>query len=231
MINNSSEKSIWVVRHGFRIDFTTPGWAETAENPYNPPLDPVGLKQAEETAERLVNEDIQYIFASPFYRTLQTASKIAEKKGLKFNIEPGFSEWLKSEEFTYMPDLYSSEDLLKDFPLINTDYQAMGSAEYPESRSDLDERTEKVLKKITDKYKSNILIISHGSPIKSIYKALTSIVPEDYQPMCSVTKFCYNSGCWTPDIDADSSHLTSPDTTHRAFYRERGSNYGDGKDI
>lgn len=225
MINNNSEKSIWVVRHGFRIDFTCPGWVENAENPYNPPLDPAGLIQAEETAERLKNEDIQYIFASPFYRTLQTANAFAEKAGIKFNVEKGFSEWLQGDEFKNTPVLSSAIEAAEEFSLINTDYKSLGSFEYPESRADLDFRVDETLKKIIDKYKSNILIISHGSPIKSIYKSLTGSVPEDYQPMCSVTKFGYSSNGWEIEIDAESSHLSTPDNTNRAFYRERGANY------
>ena len=217
------DKILWVVRHGLRIDFTTPGWTDTAENPYNPPLDSKGLMQAEETAERLKNEKIDHIFVSPFIRTLQTASAIAEKKGMKFNVETGFSEWLKDSEFSYMPDLYSIEYLSKKFPLINQDYKSMSSTSYPETRDDLDGRTEDALEKIFDKYDGSILVISHGSPIKSIYKSLINIFPEDYQPMCSVSMFKCNSNGWNLEIDSDSSHLSIPDVTKRAFYAERNS--------
>ena len=221
LTENKKEKILWVVRHGLRIDFTSPEWVKTAENPYNPPLDPKGITQAEETAERLRNEKIDYIFSSPFIRTLQTASAVAEKKGLTFNVEPGFSEWLKSSEFRYMPDLYSMDYLSEKFPLINPDYKSMVSASYPESQNNLDTRTDTALEKIFDKYDGSILVISHGSPIKSIYKSLIRTVPEDYQPMCSVSMFRFDSGEWKLEIDSDSSHLTIPDVTGRAFYAEK----------
>ena len=223
MAETKKERKLWVVRHGLRIDFTTPGWTDTAENPYNPPLDSKGLTQAEETAERLKNEKIDYIFTSPFIRTLQTASAVAEKKGMSFNIEKGLSEWLKSSEFPYMPDLYSTDYLAEQFPLIDRNYKSMASAGYPESREDLDARTEDALLKIFDKYDGSILVISHGSPIKSIYKALINVFPEDYQPMCSVSMFRYSSDGWNLEIDSDSSHLSIADVTNRAFYAERGS--------
>ena len=229
MKDNTSEKTLWVVRHGLRIDFTTPDWVKTAGNPYNPPLDPKGLEQAGETAERLMNENIKYIFSSPFYRTLQTASAVAEKLKVEICVESGFSEWLKAEEFKYMPDLYNLDDMKNEFPLINREYKSIVSAEYPESREELDERTEKALEKIIEKYKSNILIISHGSPIKSIYKSLIKTVPDDYQPMCSVSRFSFNSDKWKLEIDSDSSHLSTPDITHRAFYRERSADYENEK--
>lgn len=215
---NKSTNKIWVVRHGLRIDFTTPEWVRSAVNPYNPPLDPKGLEQASETAERLLSKNIDFIFASPFLRTLQTAEIIAEKTGIKINVEEGFSEWLKESEFKYKPDLNNLNSLNKDFPFINTDYKSIVTQSYPETREDLDTRTEKALLSIIEKYGSNILIISHGSPIKSIYKSLINKIPDEYQPMCSVTRFEYSSGDWKISIDGDSTHLTTPDITHRAFY-------------
>ncbi len=219
------EKNIWIVRHGLRVDFTDPDWVKTAENPYNPPLDEKGIKQAEETAVRLMSEQIDYIFTSPFLRTLQTANAIAEKKGMKFNVETGFSEWLKSDEFSYKPELPSPDEMAEKFPFLNTSYESVTPSAYPESRNELDKRTEKVLSEIINKYNGNILIISHGSPIKSIYKSLINVVPDDYQPMCSVSLFSLVSGEWKLEINSDSSHLTLPDITQRAFYLEKGSNY------
>ncbi len=223
MAENRKERILWVVRHGIRIDFTTPGWVDTAENPYNPPLDPKGIRQAEETALRFDNEKIDYIFASPFIRTLQTASSIAEKKGMTFNMEAGLSEWLKSSEFRFMPDLYSIDKLAREFPLLNTDYKSLGAAGYPETREDLDARTVEALEKILDKYSGSILVVSHGSPIKSIFKFLNNTVHDDYPPMCSVSKFKYDSNGWKLEIDSDSSHLSLPDVTGRAFFAEKGS--------
>ena len=223
MMDCNNVKKIWVVRHGMRMDFVDNEWVLSAEKPYNPPLAPVGLIQAEETAERLKLEDIDHIFASPFLRTLQTANALAEKKGEMINVEAGLSEWLKTREFSQMPDFYNTEDLKKQFPLINTDYKSIIYPEYPENQESLDSRTEKTLESITGKYSGSILIISHGSPIKSIFKTLTGAVPDEFQPMCSVTCFDFRNGVWEPVINGDSSHLTNPDTTRRAFYSDRAA--------
>lgn len=219
MPDNSSQKILWLVRHGLRIDFADPEWVASAENPYNPPLDPTGLEQAAETAERLKSESIEHIFVSPFLRTLQTASLVAEKSGIEIKVEAGLSEWLTPNEFDQLPDLNNPTDLLKAFPLVNADYQSLFNPDYPEDQEALNTRMSKTISGIIDKYGSNILIVSHGSPIQSIHKALLNDVPDSMQPMGSVTKLEYSSGKWNLIINGDSSHLSSPDTSQRGFWR------------
>ena len=69
---------IWIIRHGNREDFQNPGWAKTAQRPFDPALSPDGETQAKEVGRRLQDEPIHCVFASPFLRTIQTASHIAE---------------------------------------------------------------------------------------------------------------------------------------------------------
>lgn len=63
-----NDHSIWICRHGNRIDFVDPSWK--GSDPY---LSPDGIIQAKETGKRLKDENIQHIFASPFFRTVETA--------------------------------------------------------------------------------------------------------------------------------------------------------------
>lgn len=205
-----------------RIDFADPAWVETAEEPSNPPLAPVGLLQAEETARRFEKVDLEAIFVSPFRRTLQTAQLIAGPKGLPLFVEPGFFEFLKKEEFTHNPIKSGSgtAELLRDFPEIAPSYQSDISPSYPENIQNLDRRIDLTLEKICKSSYGEILIVSHGTPIKSIYRYFTGSVPEDYQPMSSVTRFDLLDGHWQLAIDGDSSHLSTADTTGKAFYAE-----------
>ena len=218
MTSSPSERTVWIVRHGLRIDFADPQWVSSSENPYNPPLHPKGLKQAEETAERLKSETIDHVFASPFLRTVQTGSAIAAKARRQLNVEAGFSEWLTSREFEHMPLLGDVSDLHKEFPSVNPDYKSTVTPDFPEDREALDARTGTALTRIFNNHFGNLLIVSHGSPIQAIHKALTGTYPDTMQPMCSVTRFDLRSGTWTLVTDADSSHLTTPDETHRTFY-------------
>ena len=223
-MNQQENKRIWIVRHGMRIDFATPSWTESAENPYNPPLAPEGLLQARETAVRFEREDLDAIFVSPFLRTLQTARFIAEKKGLPLLVEPGFSEFLKEEEFTHSPVESDLEQLRRDFPEIDPTHGSALSPRYPESVQELDRRIDSALDSIINSSLRNILIVSHGSPIKSIYRYFTGAVPGTYQPMSSVTMFDFCEGSWNLAIDGDSSHLSIADTTGKAFYAELEKN-------
>lgn len=216
-----SDINLWVVRHGYRIDFSDPHWRDTAENPYNPPLAPVGFEQAVETAERLKDEKIDYIIASPFLRTVQTANIIAERIGKKVVLEDGLSEWLTLKDFDYRPKLEKPEVLAGVYSSINLEYKSMVSPAYPEDSASLDNRINRVINKIIEKYGSNILLISHGSPIRSIFKTLVKYDGEEFPSMCSISKFNHRSGTWDLEMEDYSEHLTHPDTTRKVFYRER----------
>jgi len=218
---NDSEINLWVVRHGDRIDFSDPNWVSSAKNPYNPPLAPVGFAQAAETAERLKDEKIDYIIASPFLRTVQTANIIAEKIGIKFILDVGLSEWLTVKDFDFRPKLDDPHNLASDYPFIDPESESPANLAYPEDSEALDSRIDKVLSEIITKFGTNILLISHGSPIRSIFKTLVTYNGDGFPSMCSVSQFHYKSGKWNLEIHDDSKHLTNPDTTRAVFYRER----------
>ena len=48
----------------------------------DPPLDPVGVRQAELLADRLIHERVDAIYATSLQRTHQTAAPLAERRGL-----------------------------------------------------------------------------------------------------------------------------------------------------
>jgi broad specificity phosphatase PhoE len=54
----------------------------------DPPLTELGRQQAEELIDRLADEGIRRLIASPYRRTLETASIIAESLDLSIAIEP-----------------------------------------------------------------------------------------------------------------------------------------------
>jgi broad specificity phosphatase PhoE len=229
--DTDSDITLWVVRHGYRIDFSDPHWRTSAENPYNPPLAPVGFEQAAETGELFKSESIDHIIASPFLRTIQTANIIAEKIGKKVILEAGLSEWLTGRDFDYRPKLDDPYDLVEDYPFVDPVSGHLVHPEYPEDRFMLDRRIKKTLTGLIEKYGSNLLLISHGSPIRSIFKVLVNYEGEGYSPMCSVSKFHYQSGNWKLEINSDSDHLTHPDNTGSAFYKERWADLAKSKGL
>lgn len=51
----------------------------------DPPLDPVGVRQAELLADRLIHERVDAIYVTSLQRTHQTAAPLAERRGLDTN--------------------------------------------------------------------------------------------------------------------------------------------------
>jgi probable phosphoglycerate mutase len=58
----------------------------------DPPLDPVGVEQADRVAERLSGADLAAIYVTPLQRTAQTAAPLAARLGLEPRVEPDLQE-------------------------------------------------------------------------------------------------------------------------------------------
>jgi methylglyoxal/glyoxal reductase len=88
--------TVYLLRHGDRHDFRVPAWKEKIAKAgglvIDPPLSALGHRQARETAELLKNEPIDMILCSPYVRTIQTATPLAEALGVPISVEPGLSE-------------------------------------------------------------------------------------------------------------------------------------------
>ena len=87
--------TIWIVRHGEREDVADSTWFGRPQRALDdPPLAAKGRVQAEETGRFLANEHIDHIFASPYERTLTTASIISQQRAvpLPIKVEYGICE-------------------------------------------------------------------------------------------------------------------------------------------
>ena len=72
-------ESVWNVSFGeVRIDSYVP----------DPVLTPVGIEQANRAADALASEGVTRLIASPYKRTLETATIISKKLGLDIYVEP-----------------------------------------------------------------------------------------------------------------------------------------------
>jgi probable phosphoglycerate mutase len=58
----------------------------------DPPLDPVGVEQAERVADRLEHEPVAAIYVSTLRRTAQTAAPLARRLGIEPRVEPDVRE-------------------------------------------------------------------------------------------------------------------------------------------
>ena len=137
-------RNIFLVRHGHREDFIGDTeqynyeWAKVSPRRFNPALSTLGRKQACNLANSLKKANIQHIFASPFLRTVQTASFISRIVGVKIKVESGFSEWLNPDWFPSGLQLHTIGELVSIFPgLIESDYSSMITAVFPEPNEHL----------------------------------------------------------------------------------------------
>eukprot|EP00980_Cylindrotheca_fusiformis_P015087 scaffold4157_cov136-Cylindrotheca_fusiformis.AAC.37 len=104
-------KSVVVVRHGERLDYTMrdrgENWIPTTDRPWDPPLTDNGRKIANalgvalpEILESLKLPPIGAVYSSPFHRCRQTASELcALNDNVKVRVEPALCESISENWF------------------------------------------------------------------------------------------------------------------------------------
>ncbi|KAJ2068385.1 hypothetical protein GGI08_000899 [Coemansia sp. S2] len=106
----TEQLTIYVVRHGERIDHIDDNWTRTSTTPYDPPLTADGYAQARKAGTMIRDlepqTDTEYIvLTSPFLRCAQTGEAIHEGFCKESNplwrvaVEPGLSEVINENYF------------------------------------------------------------------------------------------------------------------------------------
>ena len=206
---------VWIARHGNRLDFVNPEWFNTARRRYDPPLSDDGFVQAVELGQRLKPEKIERIFASPFLRTIQTASEIAQILDLPIKLEAGLGEWRNAEWMTEVPETHPPDLLAEKYPAIDWNYSSHVIPNYPETEAELNQRTATTVQKLVAQYSENILIVGHGASVSGVTQGLVDNVPKDKVALCSLTKIIRDGDRWKLEFYADTSHLSQTETTIR----------------
>ena len=201
-------QTVWIARHGNRLDFINPEWFNTALRRYDPPLSDDGFIQAAELGQRLKSEQIKHIFASPFLRTIQTANEIAQILALPIKLEAGLGEWHNGEWMTESPETHPQDFLQQKFPLIDWNYQSHLHPQYPETEDDVNRRTATTVKQLVSEYSEDILIVGHGASVYGATQGLVANLPESKVALCSLTKIVGNGDEWNLEFYADTSHLS-----------------------
>ncbi|MHB8671414.1 MAG: histidine phosphatase family protein [Acidimicrobiales bacterium] len=83
---------ILLVRHGESMPVREGEALPLTGGHGDPPLDPVGVAQAERVGERLVEEDLAAIYVTSLRRTAQTAAPLAARLGLEAMVEVDLRE-------------------------------------------------------------------------------------------------------------------------------------------
>ena len=203
-------RTVWIARHGNRIDFVNPAWFDTAQRPYDPNLSEDGQIQAEQLANRLVGEGITQIIASPFLRTVQTAHAVAKKLDLPLKLDWGLGEWL-NPEWMSCPETLSPEFLAKKFPKIDLSHP-LGVPNYPETWKVCLQRTAETSQRLVNKFpEDNLLFVGHGASVLGTAMGLIPTLEEmDIKAsLCCLVKIVKNGEEWQLELNGDTSHLTA----------------------
>ena len=208
-------QTVWIARHGNRIDFVNPDWFLTAEHRYDPHLSEDGHIQAKQLANRLKGEGISHIFASPFLRTVQTANHAAEALDLSIKLEWGLCEWLNPEWMTEMPETESVEALCRRFPRIDASYKG-GIANYPETGEACLKRAGETAKRLAAEFPEDMLLVGHGASVLGTAIGLAGGAETEINAsLCCLVKVVRGEGEWSIALNGDTSHLTDSEAVIR----------------
>jgi broad specificity phosphatase PhoE len=182
--NNHSQRVI-VVRHGERVDsIFGRDWmnnqeyrhhrnmpdiiisrAEKMHHQFDPPLTKDGLEKAKLVGEEMAKKGIivDFIYSSPALRSIQTADKILEGMGLKYQIpiriEPGLFELLSWQDFIPYPEPFLDIKTLRSYGYnIQINYNPVMKFHQllaHENEIDYYQRSHHVTKRISDSHPNN----------------------------------------------------------------------------
>lgn len=205
-VKAETDRTVWIIRHGNRIDFVDPTWHERIGG--DPHLSEDGVVQARETGSRLVGEGIRRIFASPFLRTAETAHYVAEALDLPIFLEQGACEWLLEEWFPRGPEFVSSQEMAERFGRIDPAYQSIMTPSYPETEAQVLERAGTTMRRLAEKYQEPFLVIGHGASVHGMTKGLVKDCQGLSAGLCALIKIVRSGGAWALELRGDTSHLS-----------------------
>ncbi|MGK7871906.1 MAG: histidine phosphatase family protein [Xenococcaceae cyanobacterium] len=208
-------QTIWIARHGNRLDFVNPEWFNTAERRYDPPLSEDGLIQAKELGQRLKSENIAHIFSSPFLRAIQTSNQVAEALDLPIKLEAGLSEWLNLDWMREIPETHPREVLAEKYPRIDCSYTSRIVPQYPESEETVMERTGKTARRLVEEFSEDILLVGHGISVLGTTIGLVGGNPTINASLCCLVKLVRCSEQWEMKLNGDTSHLSQSESRIR----------------
>lgn len=209
-------QTIWLARHGNRIDFVQPEWFNTAKRRYDPHLSADGMIQAEQLGQRLAGSGIKHIFASPFLRTVQTANPLACKLGLSIKLEWGLGEWFNAKWMSEDPETLHPDHLAKTYP-IDLTYQVPKYA-HPETWEDCLNRTANTAIRLANEYPNqDLLLVGHGASVVGIARGLVGAIAEEkiQAPLCGIQKLVKHGDTWVLELVDDVEHLETRETAIR----------------
>jgi broad specificity phosphatase PhoE len=215
-IAQEAEQTVWLCRHGNRIDFVDRSWRGRGGR--DPHLSEDGVQQARETGERLRGEGIRHIFCSPFLRTVETAHHIAEILDLPVRIEWGATEWLNPRWFARAPGLATPMERSERFPRVDPAYGSLVSPRYPESAEESFARAGRTAWLLAQAYGENLLLVGHGHSVVGMSWGLLPDRPKIEAGLCALVRIARYGRIWRLELNGDTSHLSGGEQARDRFH-------------
>ncbi|KIK43558.1 hypothetical protein CY34DRAFT_81584 [Suillus luteus UH-Slu-Lm8-n1] len=221
-------ETIYIARHGFRLNWINTNWKSPTGLPRDPPLAAYGEAQAQELAAYFLaipeEKRPTIILSSPYYRCLQTSQPTSRALEVPIYVEHGLSEWYSpvAPGSGLHPRPSAAAVMQSYFSEIDPSWSSIW---YPTRRGEdvgeLHERVNGVLdllvteieKRFGVKHK-NILLVSHAATVIVLCRALLA---QPDLPLrvgcCSISELSRKSdssgvlGAWEAKALASGSHL------------------------
>ncbi|NTV30423.1 histidine phosphatase family protein [candidate division WWE3 bacterium] len=160
---------------------------------YDDHLTELGKQQAQQLADFLAKQDVKKLYASPLMRAQETAMVVADAIQLPVTT---YSDLRERNHYGILTGMIKA-DALRQYPdqvalLANTH----NTVEQAEPYVFFQERIQMALSEITTENASPIAIITHGGPIRLVFRELLKkgeINIED----CAIATIEYQSNTWT----------------------------------
>ncbi|MEW6142870.1 MAG: histidine phosphatase family protein [Chloroflexota bacterium] len=185
-------------------------------------LDEVGIRQAEATAERVMEWPVAAVYTSPLKRAIASAGIIARRFGLQPEVHPGlidinFGEW---------EGLSPKEAAVKDPKLWSTWVHSPHLARFPggEALGDVTERASAVVDEVVGKHEGGtVAMVSHRVVCHLLVLHLLGLDESRFwhvtQDVSTVNVFEHNEMGWFVVALNDTCHLKGLKTHQSGVYK------------
>lgn len=197
-----------LLRHGASQPFVPGQSFPLVDGQGDPPLSPVGVTQAQSSADRLRNEPITALYATNMQRTQQTVAPLAAALGQEVAIENdlreiGLGEW----EGGLLRQKAAENDPTFQRMMLEQRWDVIPGAE---SNEEFGSRCMNALNRIVERHPGELVLCTvHGGVIGSVLAQIALSRPFAFggADNCSISQIVQSEGEWLIRRFNDSSHL------------------------
>ena len=197
-----------LLRHGASQPFVPGQSFPLVDGQGDPPLSPVGVTQAQSSADRLRNEPITALYATNMQRTQQTVAPLAAALGQEVAIEKdlreiGLGEW----EGGLLRQKAAENDPTFQRMMLEQRWDVIPGAE---SNEEFGSRCMNALNRIVERHPGELVLCTvHGGVIGSVLAKIALSRPFAFggADNCSISQIVQSEGEWLIRRFNDSSHL------------------------